>query len=81
MDAFRNAPREKIVYVTGIYKNTPNSHLPDFIATVDVDPDSPTCSQVRCVDCRPCFVDMVVKIDFVKITKPTAHEFSVTRPK
>ena len=39
-------PREKIVYVPCIYRNT-GIQKPDYLATVDVDPDSPTYSKVR----------------------------------
>uniref|UniRef100_A0A8C0U2K7 Methanethiol oxidase n=1 Tax=Cyanistes caeruleus TaxID=156563 RepID=A0A8C0U2K7_CYACU len=38
-------PREKIVYVPCIYRNT-GKEIPDFLATVDVDPESPSYSQV-----------------------------------
>ena len=47
MDAFHNAPREKLLYLTCIYKNTDRKHLPDYLATVDVDPQSSTYCQVH----------------------------------
>ena len=46
-DAMENGPREKIIYVPCIRVNTGASHLPDYLATVDVDPESPTYCQVR----------------------------------
>ena len=39
------APRETIAYVPAIYVGTP-TNKPDYLATVDVDPDSPTYSKV-----------------------------------
>ncbi|NXI04681.1 SBP1A oxidase, partial [Pachycephala philippinensis] len=38
-------PREEIIYVPCIYRNT-GRKIPDFLATVDVDPKSPCYSQV-----------------------------------
>ncbi|NXV05362.1 SBP1A oxidase, partial [Cettia cetti] len=38
-------PREEIIYIPCIYRNT-GKKIPDFLATVDVDPKSPTYSQV-----------------------------------
>ncbi|CAK1586309.1 unnamed protein product [Parnassius mnemosyne] len=43
LDAFRNGPREKLLYVVCVQ---PNLSKQDYLATVDVDPDSPTYSQV-----------------------------------
>ena len=42
-DAFNYGKREKIVYLPCII---PDKSRPDYLATVDVDPDSPTYSQV-----------------------------------
>jgi hypothetical protein len=42
-DAFRNGAREKLIYVPCI---VPDQSRPDYLATVDVDPDSSTYSQV-----------------------------------
>ena len=42
-DAFNYGAREKIVYLPCII---PDKDRPDYLATVDVDPDSPTYSQV-----------------------------------
>ncbi|XP_013390785.1 selenium-binding protein 1-like isoform X2 [Lingula anatina] len=39
LDAMRNAPREKIVYVPCIRRNTATTG-PDYLATVDIDPHS-----------------------------------------
>ncbi|XP_069506431.1 methanethiol oxidase-like isoform X1 [Ambystoma mexicanum] len=44
LDAMKG-PREKLIYVVCIYRNT-GIEKPDFLATVDVDPESPTYSQV-----------------------------------
>ena len=48
MDAFKNGPREKILYVTCARRNVQDK--PDYLSTVDVDPDSPTYSQVSLLD-------------------------------
>ena len=42
----RLGPREKLIYLPAIYTGTPIKH-PDYLATVDTDPASPTYSQVR----------------------------------
>ena len=39
------APREKLLYVIGLYTGT-RVDAPDYLATVDVDPASPTYAQV-----------------------------------
>ena len=39
------APREKLLYTIAIYTGT-GIQKPDYLATVDVDPESPTYSQV-----------------------------------
>src|SRR5262245_51022372 len=39
------AEREKLLYTVGLYGGTP-VQAPDYLATVDVDPASPTYSQV-----------------------------------
>ncbi|XP_031949364.1 methanethiol oxidase-like isoform X5 [Corvus moneduloides] len=44
LDAMKG-PREEIIYVPCIYRNT-GKKIPDFLATVDVDPKSPCYSQV-----------------------------------
>ncbi|CAB1334712.1 unnamed protein product [Coregonus sp. 'balchen'] len=44
LDAMKG-PREEIVYLPCIYRNT-DIQKPDYLATVDVDPKSPTYSQV-----------------------------------
>jgi len=42
----KSGPRETLIYVTCVRRNvTPGK--PDYLATIDVDPDSPTYSQVR----------------------------------
>jgi selenium-binding protein 1 len=46
LDAYKNGVREKIVYLPCIRVNTAIAHKPDYLATVDVDPESPTYSQV-----------------------------------
>lgn len=45
MDAYLNGKKEKLLYVPCIQPD-PNSGKPDYLATVDCDPDSPTYSQV-----------------------------------
>ena len=47
MDAYLNGPREEIIYLTCIYCNTGSKDKPDYLATVDVDPKSPTYSKVN----------------------------------
>jgi len=46
VDALKNGPREKLIYITCIRVNTENDDKPDYLATVDVDPNSETYSQV-----------------------------------
>lgn len=48
LDAMKNGPREEIVYLPCIRVNTPREDLPDYLATIDVNPKSPTCGQVYC---------------------------------
>jgi methanethiol oxidase len=43
--AARQAPREKLLYVTALYVGSDDKQ-PDYLATVDVDPTSPTFSSV-----------------------------------
>ena len=45
MDAFENGPREKLLYVVTVQPNLDEPHG-DYLSTVDVDPESPTYSQV-----------------------------------
>lgn len=45
IEAMLKGPREQIVYLPCIYNNTPIKK-PDYLCTVDVDPNSPTYSQV-----------------------------------
>jgi selenium-binding protein 1 len=44
-DAITNAPREEVVYVAGLYTGT-GVQEPDFLAVVDVNPESETYSQI-----------------------------------
>ncbi|ELT95435.1 hypothetical protein CAPTEDRAFT_21645 [Capitella teleta] len=48
MDAFLNGPREKLIYVTCIRCNMDGESKkhPDYLSTIDIDPESPTYSQV-----------------------------------
>ena len=39
------SPKEKLLYTIAIYTGT-GIQKPDYLATIDVDPDSPTYSQV-----------------------------------
>ena len=43
-DAFRYAQREKLVYIPCI---VPAKDRPDYLATVDIDPDSPSYGKVQ----------------------------------
>lgn len=43
LDAFKNGPREELLYVICVQ---PDQAKQDYLATVDVDPKSPTYSQV-----------------------------------
>lgn len=45
LDAFRNGPREKLLYVVTVQPNLNEPHG-DYLSTVDVDPDSPTYCQI-----------------------------------
>ena len=45
-DAFNYGKREKIVYLPCI---VPGKDRPDYLATVDVDPESPTYSQATII--------------------------------
>ena len=47
-EAFHFSPREKILYIPCII---PDKDRPDYLSTVDVDPESPTYSQV-CIKYR-----------------------------
>ncbi|CAM9983157.1 unnamed protein product [Lampetra fluviatilis] len=55
LDAMKG-PREEIVYVPCIYRNT-GVDKPDYLSTVDVDPDSPTYCQVIHRLPMPCVKD------------------------
>jgi len=46
LEAFRHGPREKILYVPAIPTGEGADTREDYLATVDVDPESPTFSQV-----------------------------------
>jgi selenium-binding protein 1 len=46
VEAMMFGPRERIVYLPCIHVNTASESKPDYLATVDVDPESPTYSQV-----------------------------------
>ncbi|RLN21830.1 selenium-binding protein 1-like [Panicum miliaceum] len=45
LEAMEKGPREKLIYVTCVYNGT-GINKPDYLATVDLDPNSPTYSQV-----------------------------------
>lgn len=49
LDAMKNGPREKLLYTVTVQPNLDEPHG-DYLATVDVDPDSPTYCQVSGVD-------------------------------
>ncbi len=42
-DAFQRGPREKLLYVPAVI---PDHSRPDYLATIDADPESATYSQV-----------------------------------
>ncbi|AQK98714.1 Selenium-binding protein 3 [Zea mays] len=44
LEAMEKGPREKLVYITCVYNGTGINKL-DYLATMDLDPDSPTYSQ------------------------------------
>jgi len=46
LDAYINGKRETILYTICIQPNTLTKNKTDYLATVDVDPNSPTYSQV-----------------------------------
>lgn len=43
MDAFKNGPREELLYVVTVQ---PDQTKEDYLSTIDVNPESPTYSQV-----------------------------------
>ena len=45
LDAMQNGLREEIIYLPCIHVNTERHDKPDYLATVDVDPKSPTYSK------------------------------------
>jgi selenium-binding protein 1 len=47
------APREKILYTVALYIGT-GIQKPDYLATIDADPDRPTSSQVGTRGSRAC---------------------------
>jgi hypothetical protein len=49
LDAMRSGPREKLLYIPCIQPLAQETHRPDYLATVDVDPESPTYSKVSIV--------------------------------
>ena len=49
LDAMRNGPREKLLYIACVQPLPQETHRPDYLATVDVDPESPTYSKVSIV--------------------------------
>lgn len=46
LDAYINGKRETILYTICIQPNTSTKNKTDYLATIDVDPNSPTYSQV-----------------------------------
>lgn len=43
-EAYRKAPREKLAYVIAV---VPDQSRPDYLMTIDLDPDSSSYSKVR----------------------------------
>lgn len=56
-----SGPREKLLYIPCIQPNPEKTQKPDYLATVDVDPDSQTYCQVG-----TCYVFFWRKIDLCK---------------
>ncbi|KAJ4432008.1 hypothetical protein ANN_20622, partial [Periplaneta americana] len=46
LEAMKNGPREKLIYVPCIQPSPQETHRPDYLATVDVDPSSANYSKV-----------------------------------
>lgn len=46
LDAYKNGKREKLLYTICIQPNSETNSKPDYLAIIDVDPDSTTYSQV-----------------------------------
>lgn len=46
LDAYENGKRETILYTICIQPNPQKNSTPDYLAIIDVDPKSPTYSQV-----------------------------------
>ncbi|XP_071034723.1 methanethiol oxidase [Parasteatoda tepidariorum] len=46
LEAFKSAEREKLAYVTCVSAKWQTTNIPDFIATVDLDPESSTFSKI-----------------------------------
>ncbi|GBL85846.1 Methanethiol oxidase [Araneus ventricosus] len=46
LEAFRSGHREKLAYVTCVSAKWKTSEKPDFVATIDLDPESPTYSKI-----------------------------------
>lgn len=44
LDAMKNGPKETLLYVICVQPE--GRQKPDYLATVDIDPNSPTCGQV-----------------------------------
>lgn len=47
LDAYANGKRETILYTICIQPNPQTNKTSDYLATIDVDPDSPTYSKVN----------------------------------
>ncbi|XP_026543736.1 methanethiol oxidase-like [Notechis scutatus] len=58
LDAMRG-PRERLIYVTCVLTGT-ETQMPDYLATVDVDPESPTFCQVIHRLQMPCINDELI---------------------
>ena len=66
-EAFHFAPREKILYIPCII---PDKDRPDYLSTVDVDPESPTYCQVSIIGLQiaffNCFLFNISRVDPAK---------------
>lgn len=80
LDAYENGKRETILYTICIQPNPQIKNKPDYLAIVDVDPDSPTYSKVPItMICRTfcIFFFCYTPIEFWKQIKFRKQKYSV----
>ena len=76
-DAIR-APREKILYTIAIYTGT-GIQKPDYLCTIDADPDSPTYSEVIHRLEMPGIGDELHHMGCLLYTSPSPRDLSTSR--